>query len=387
MRYFSALILVATGCTAPDLDAMFTQVDVTAGDQSDAEAAAVELINGAQDSLRLSLPAAQQDGEMVEALVNAYNMGVDVEVVTDFDELAGDGIQRLINEDIPVSVTNDGLEYFEFVLTTDIAWSSDQTVLSTSFIVADAARFVSSNDLGFNSDGARIIVTGQGEDLCDDLLKEHNQLMGYGGESADSVSTTAFDSSAKSIADVRWRYPLGTGTQVELWFGPQERVTKRIIDAVYSAKSDIRVLTDEFANEGLTKALQDKADLGFDVEVIVGPRWGETSSALARLLRSNTPDVSKRQVTTGRVPTIVLIDLDVARDGEVYPAKAFVLSHDLYSAERLYRGSPVFTDQLIDGVLWVIEDNNNGGTPQDVADELIPLVETYESYRATAEGL
>lgn len=387
MRNLAVCSLLLAGCAEPNLGDMFTQVSVAAADKAEAEAAATALVEGAQIEVRAALPAGEEDSELMQALVTAWEEGVDVEVVTDFDETSEPGLTRLLDAGVPLTVTNDGLEYFEFVLTDDVAWTSTETIMSSSFIVADAERFVSANELGRAHNGARVLVEGIGQDLCDDLLKEHNQLMGYEGEAADSVATTAFDSSAKSIADVRWRYPLPNGTQLELWFGPQERVTKRIIDAVYSAKSDVRVLTDEFANEGLTKALQDKAALGFDVEIIVGPRWGETSSALARLVQTTTPDVNKFRVGDSRLPTIVLVDLDVARDGRVYPAKGFVLSHDLYSAERLYRSSPVLTDQLIDGVLWTLEDNNNGGSPEEVAEELAPLVEIYQSYKASAGGL
>ena len=192
---------------------------------------------------------------------------------------------------------------------------------------------------------------------------------------------------ATEESDPRWRYPLRTGAQLEVWFGPQERVTKRIIDAVYAAKSDVRVLTDEFANEGLTKALQDKAEQGFDVQVVVGPRFGETSTALARLLATDTPNVRKSRVSEGRVPTVVLIDLEPARDDNVYPAKAFFLSHDLYSAERLYRSSPVLTDQLIDGVLYVFEDASDRGGIGDVAPEVDALLEVFEEHQSRAGGL
>ena len=57
---------------------------------------------------------------------------------------------------------------------------------------------------------------------------------------------------------------------MEIWLGPQERLIKRVTDAVYSSRSDVRILTNELADGGLAKALQAKSADGFDVQVVVG---------------------------------------------------------------------------------------------------------------------
>ena len=93
---------------------------------------------------------------------------------------------------------------------------------------------------------------------------------------------TAFSNMQKSIADNRWLYRTQSSLDLEVWLGPQERLTKRIIDAVYGARSSVRVLTNDFANEGLTQALQAKAGHGFNVQVIVGPGMRGSNSALSR---------------------------------------------------------------------------------------------------------
>lgn len=384
MRLLTCLLAVSA-CAAPDVGDFYTTVDVSTGGRADAALAVADLAASAEDSLHVALPAGV-DTEVTDPLVAAWDDGLDVEVVTDTDQREDAGIVDLVDAGIPVTFSNDGIDYFEFSINADVSWTSNDTTLSTSFVVADRLRFVAASDLGWDHDGMRVIIQGQGEDLADDLLKEHNQLHGYAGQSSDSVSETAYSNTAKSIADPRWMYPLGTGSIMEVWFGPQERVTKRIIDAVYSAKSDVRVLTDDLANEGLVKALQDKAELDFDVEVTVGPAFGTSTSALSRLLEREADDVDKRRVETGRNPTIVLVDFGVARDGNTYPAKAFVLSHDLYSAERLFRGSEVITDQLIDGVLYVFEDPQHAGDPDSWLPELRTLHDAYEAHAAMAKG-
>lgn len=383
-RLTPLLLLPLVGCAEPDLDAMFTLADVSSGGRTEAVDALAALADGAEESLVVSIPGGQ-DTEVSDILVRTADRGVSVEVVTDYDRREDPGIVALADAGIPVTLADDGITYFEFNLNADVSWTSEETILSSSFAVADHLEFMSASDLGEIHDGRRIIVEGRGQDLADDLFKEHNQL--FGG--ADAVSTTAFDNLAKSIADNRWLYPLGTGPTLEVWFGPQERVTKRIIDSVYSAKASVYVLTDDLANEGLVKALQHKAGNDFDVQVIVGPSFGNNSAPLSRLLTNDAPDVVKRQVTTARTPTVVLIDLQTARDGNTYPAKGFVLSHDLYSAERLYRGGEVVTDQLVDGVLWTLEDPRHDypGNADTLADELRVLVDTWQDHMDRSEAL
>jgi hypothetical protein len=150
-----------------------------------------------------------------------------------------------------------------------------------------------------------------------------------------------------------------------MWIGPQERVVKRVVDGVYSARSSVWVLTNQLGNEGLARALQDKAEWGFDVQVIVGPGFDD-ASILSREFSSSTPDVVKRRATVQRVPTLVLIDFEPDSTGHRRPRGMF-LTHDLVSAARLYRGAEVQNDQLIDGLLWVIDEDDEDLSAENLA--------------------
>jgi hypothetical protein len=371
-------LLVGLGCAAPipgSRGADFaTDASFLYGSEDEISALAVDVIDSADTSLRIALPAGE-DTRVTDAILSAFQAGLDVEVVTDWDRREDAGIAALIDAGIPVTLADDGIAYFEFSINEDIVFSSEDTILSSAFVVADEQRFVIANDLGHLDGRDRHATWGDGQDFANDLVKEHNQL--FGG--TDAVARTAFSNPAKSIADPRWLYRLHDGRGLELWFGPQERCTKRIIDAVYRARSNVRVLTDDLANEGLILALQDKAKLGFDVEVIVGPSFGTNSSALARLFANDARDVRKRR-TDDSNPTIVILDTEPARDGQVYPARVFALSHDLISANRLYRGTPVRNDQLIDGVLWVVEDELHRATPAARSEALAGAIELYEAH-------
>lgn len=364
-RTFLSLSLLV-GCAEPDLNDLFGAVELTIADG--AEAASDPFVARARDATR-SLHVAMPGGDdlaLAEALTDAWGRGVDVEVITDFDLRDSPAVQALLAAEVPVALADDGLSYFEFNLGDDVTFPSASTIMSSAWLVADRRTVLAGSTLGAGGSGARVIYDVRGEDLIDDLLGEHNQI--FGG--TDATSVTAFDGPAKSITDLRWRYGTAGSTDLELWFGPQERLTKRVIDAVYAARGDVKLLTDDFANEGLAKALQDKAERGFDVSVVVGPSFGDSNAVLSRLLE-DAPDVEARQVTgVDVVPTVAIVNWAAQASGLRARTQVMVMTHDLYSAARLYRGSPVESDQLIDGVMWTLSTSSE---PDAAMQQLLEL--------------
>ena len=371
-----SLLLIA--CTPPAYNELFNDVDVTiAPEAATVSDAFVDAITGADDSLHIALPAGE-DTAVTDAIIAAWDRGLRVEVVTDIDRRDDPGIAALVDTGVPTTLADDGLLYFEFTVNRDVQWDSAQTVMSHAYIVADALRITTASSAGDLQTGPRVLLQLRGETIVEDLLTEHNQL--FGG--IDATSVTAFDSPAKSIADSRWSYPLAKDAGLEMWFGPQERLTKRVIDAVYGARSAVWILTDELANQGLAAALEEKAGWGFDVKVAVGPRFASTSPGLAQTLLDDTPNVDKVQVTSvDQLPTVVLIDLPPDAEGYAPMAKGMVITHSLVSSSRLYGGETVITDQLIDGALWVLTDTSNART------ELLPLDALFRDYFDAGEPL
>ncbi|MEQ1504613.1 MAG: hypothetical protein ABMB14_20405 [Myxococcota bacterium] len=366
-------VLGATGCVEPDPTQLFNHVGLSVtDDEAVAAAPFVEAIDDADDTVYAALPAGE-DPAVPDALLGAYSRGVDVQVLTDWDLATSPGIARLLDAGVPVALRDAGLTYFEFNVGEDVGFTSDMTRMAHAYVVADQTRVVAASTIGRSGPGTRIVFDARGEDLVQDLMAEHVQV--YGG--TDSTAVDAYDAPAKSILETRWRYGTTTDTDLELWFGPQERLTKRVIDAVYSARSAVWILTDDLENEGLARALEDKAKWGFDVQVIVGPRFGTASAAISRIFEQETPDVSKRRLVDGDViPTIVLVDLPDDPEGYRPHARAMVMNHDLYSASRLYRGEPVLTDQLIDSAMWVFASDGPPGA------ELVTLQQVYEDHLA-----
>lgn len=382
-----SLGLILQACTAPDSADSFTTLELFVEDSSEgANAHAIALLDAAEDSAHISLPAGS-DTQLTDAILAAWERGIEVEVTTDYDQVevatgAGrepdEGLLELIDAGVPVQLADAAVGYFDFSLKNDVSWDSEQVIMSNATVIVDRRYIVNASHLGDTLDGHRVVFNVVSEDLGEDLETEHNQL--FGG--ADATSMTAYSNMQKSIADNRWLYRTHTGVDLEVWLGPQERLTKRIIDAVYGARSSVRVLTNDFANEGLTQALEAKGSYDFTVEVVYGPLFATSNSALSRVLKNDTPNVEKWEVSTyERIPTIILIDEDVARDGNIYPSRAFVLSHDLYSAARLYKDQEVISDQLLDGNLWVLNDFNSDSP------ELAALNELWQTYRDAGSPL
>lgn len=366
------MVVFAVGCAPPDVSEMFNELQISVADDEDAAAAPfIEAIDGASDSLYVAIPSGD-DTEIADALVRAWDRGVAIEVLTDFDLSASPAITTLTDAEVPLVLRDAGLGYFEFGLNDDLVFDSTKTIMAHSYVVADEQTIVAASRIGSTGAGKRVVLKLRGEDLVDDILKEHNQI--FGG--TDATAVDAYDAPAKSIIDTHWRYGTQSDVDLELWFGPQERLTKRVIDAVYSARSAVWIMTNDFADEGLANALQEKAKWGFDVQVIVGPAFGTSSSALSRIFEQQTPDVVKRRIVDEDVvPTIVLVDYPDDADGYRPYTRAMVMNHDLFSAARLYRGEAVFTDQLIDAAMWTLTDVN---TPSD---ELLVLEELFSAQR------
>lgn len=322
-------------------------------DAAGTSARMVASIDAAQTTLDVAMPALT-DTAISDAILRANDRGVTLRVLSDIDQIEDAGAVALRDADIPLTFADDGLEYFDFNIGQDVVFTSDKVRMSHSWVLVDEQRATVATAAGTTDEGARAVFELRGEDLLEDLWTEHNQV--FGG--SDATAVTAFDDSAKSIADFRWLYPTDSQMTLQMWFGPQERLTKRMIDAVYASKSSIWVSSDLFINEGMIRALQYKARDGFDVKVLVGPSQPDRFNPRSppAVLANETPDVPKRRTTDTVVPTLLLIDYETARDGNDYPTRAYVLSHSLVSASRLYEQTAVENDQLIDGNLLVLED-------------------------------
>ncbi len=363
---------------APEMGDAFNQISVdVANTPEDAAKAFVKEINKAKKTLHVAIPMGQEL-EVATALVAAHERGIAVEVITDIDHAADPGIVMLAENHVPLTLADDSLTYFEFNIGDDVSFSSESCKMTHAYVIADRTTAVSGTSAGHSGAGDTVLFHAQGEQVIEDLLSEHLQV--FGG--VDAVSTTAYDALAKSITDVRYRYPTQTDLDLEVWFGPQERLTKRVVDSIYGARGSIHILTNEIANDGLIRALEMKAQDGFPVSVIVGPQFGTTHSVLKRQF-DDAQGINKMKTTRGDVvPTIVLIDYNKDRQERRNKIQAMVMTHDLYSAGRLLSGQiPIVNDQLMDGTMWTLVDYD------EPSPEIQALKDLWDLHAESAEVL
>ncbi len=364
-------LLLLAACAAPDPEELFNTLQVEiAEDGPAASLALAEMADLAEDRLDIAVPALENE-DLTDAIVGAWDRGVDVRVVTDVDRSTDAGVLALQDAGVPLRLADGAVEYHDYAIDTAVSWPSASVTMSHAFAVADRTRVVAATRAGDDAEGTRAVLHIRSEVLGEDLLAEHNQL--FGG--ADASSLTAFNALAKSVTDANWIYPTQTDARLQMWFGPQERLVKRIVDSVYGARASVWVLSGDLADEGLTRALQAKAASGFDVRVVVGADFGNHVAAISDSFATETPDVRKTVVTDASVvPTLVLVDYALDRNGDRPKARAFLLSHDLVSSSRLYYSTTIPTDQLIDGALFVLEDAD---LPSDAMLQLLEVVQDH----------
>ncbi|MEC8422515.1 MAG: hypothetical protein VX000_01995 [Myxococcota bacterium] len=369
---------LASGCAAPDMAqgrASFSARSVPG--TAAVNDAFIETINGAETQLRIALPTLSDPG-LADAIPAKHPDCNHREVVTDEDQAGDSGVVALLDAGVPVTLADGGVTYFDFNLNQDVSWSSGSVAMTNAFVVADSMRVTAADRAGDEAEGHRVLIQAVNQWMAEDLEAEHNQLMG----GTDASSLTAFSSLAKSILDSRWAYWTEDQVTAEMWFGPQERLIKRLIDATYRAQASVWILTAELQDEGLARALQAKAANGFDVQVIVGPEHANSIFGPSVVLARETPDVLKYRATQdGPTPTVVVIDYAPDAQGFRRTTQAFVLTHPIVSAARLFQESEVETDQLMDGTLWVLRELD---APSD---DLESLVELQQVHLDTAEVL
>lgn len=373
-------LLSAVGCAPPAVDAEARtrlQLARTGDEAAAATAQFVDAIDSAELELAVALPALVEV-DLADAIIRAQDRGVAIEVITDVDRAEDPGVALLAAAEVPLKLADPGIAYQDFAVNLELVFPGEAVQMSHAYAIVDRTRVLSAPFVGGGDVGENLVLDVESEDIAWDFLLEHGQI--FGG--LDASSLTAYSAGAKSIVDPNWLYPTQSSLTVELWFGPQERLIKRVIDAVYASKADVSILTDDMFDKGLATALQAKAADGFPMQVIVGQRFGSQSPQLSSELRDAAPDVSKFILSDERrVPTVVLIDQGTDPVGGKPRTRAFVLTHELVSATRTLGIEPLRSDQLIDGHLWVL------GQTGEVGPEITQLQELIDEHLDLSEAL
>ena len=401
---------LCTGCTGEDRVAAgegtlqetvyATEADYHLHDLGDAETRKAELIadiGAAEQSIEIAV-STLADEDVAKALVAAKERGVSVRVVSDWDSRDSAGLVVLEENEI-FPVYGDGeLQYLpEPTLATVLGQCQEreerQHILCYRGQSGDQGAMVRPGDYNLMShnfaiidgytvwnfpafDGASTNWVGwriESSKLAYDFLAEFKQM-----ESGTFATTLdIYNGPVKSDTNNDITYLTDQG-QMSLWFNPQERLMKLVIDRVYKSRASVWIATDNLTNPFLLDALEYKANNGFDVRIVVHPDHQAEGEAKDRL---ESLGVQYAADGYDSLSTLLIIDAEEDRNGDTWGREALGLSHPLlrggpFTVEPASPSDQVFiypADMFADGNLWMLQE-----TGSNVHD--MPLLDRFESH-------
>ncbi len=182
---------------------------------------------------------------VTDALIRAYDRGVDVRMVIDSDNLELDQVQDLIDAGIPLVEDKRS------------AIMHDKFVIIDGFITWTGSWNFTDNGTYRNNNNA-IRVTS--EEMAANYTYEFEEMFldGHFGPS--------------SPADTPYRRLIFDGTRVETYFGPEDEVMKQVIQLASRAGESIRFMAFSFTDDELGAVMRERAAAGVLVEGVFESR-------------------------------------------------------------------------------------------------------------------
>ncbi|MEZ4461744.1 MAG: hypothetical protein R3E66_18885 [bacterium] len=320
------------------------------------------------------------DDELANAFVAAKNNGADVKIVADVDHADDSGFAILQAAGIPITFGDGELRYLPDPTISPIlencGFSSrgDKVIcpastpfepLSGGEMVRPGAynvmshTFIMLGDLvvwNFASpfDGTTTIPLAfrmDGEQMQESFRREFNQLF----SNVFAITVDIYNGPVKSGVQFEPVYLTEFG-EFHLRFSPQDRVTKTVIDEIYKARASVFIMTNSLSENFMIDALEYKKNNNFDVKIVVNQaaQDPDTVGALTAL------GVRYAPASVGYLPTVVIIDSQPNRLGEVETRRAHIASHPLWRTApfSIFVAEPndeveVYqSDYFADGVMW-----------------------------------
>ncbi|HZD57931.1 MAG TPA: phospholipase D-like domain-containing protein [Anaerolineales bacterium] len=215
--------------------------DPTGSDATSGSGGPDAVLETAIDKARLSVDMAIYDldlGKIRNALVNAHHRGVTVRMVTDSDNLDEREIQALKDAGIPVlGDRREGLMHDKFAVIDRLeVWTG-----SMNFTFNDAYK--NNNNL----------IRVRSSRLAQDYLAEFNEMFVDDEFGPRSPANTPY--STLSV----------DGTQLEVYFSPDDGTATHLIDLVNSARQSISFLAYSFTADDIASAMLARVPVGVTI--------------------------------------------------------------------------------------------------------------------------
>lgn len=221
------------------LEIYFT--DPAAPNASSFEGGPDEALAAAIDGARLSVDVAVYNlnlWSIRDALIHAYNRGVTVRVVAESDNLDGEEFQDLMDAGIEVlGDRREGLMHNKFV------------VIDRSEVWLGSMNFTTNGAYEDNNNLLRV----RSVQVAEDYTTEFNEMFEQDLFGPDDLAETP--------------NPVVTidGTEVEVYFSPDDGVADRLVELLDGARQSIYFLAYSFTSNDLGDAIRARADAGVTV--------------------------------------------------------------------------------------------------------------------------
>jgi hypothetical protein len=371
-RVLFSFFAMLWACAAPDPHSDLFNRSEALYVRSDAEGKALEQrAVQAIDRAKLRVWASferLESTDIANALLRAVGRGVDVRVVADIDHKAEAGLALLsqklgkLDRGSPRLVLMGGPLDYSPEPSRNLGRSGDLDQITDTFLLVDTNRVLNlSKGFGATTD-LRWGFDVHSTDVAKDFEDEHSQL--FAGVSATTLNY--YDGTLKSNNNNRVYYPMPDDVW-ELYFGPQERLIKRVIDEIYAARASVQIITPELSNTFMVDALRYKARVGGIIDVLVEKgSLARSSSRFNELKKAIADDKASADLRVAEQLgfTAVIIDAERARDGRRYQTRVLMLSHPLvesipFDASDVSR----LSDAFMDGNMWVYSRPSEGDSP------------------------
>jgi hypothetical protein len=342
----------------------------------------IAVVNGAQRELSVAFESFESE-RVAEAMIAARDRGVRVRFVGDADLQDQAGVRRLLAADID-AVFGDGPFSYSPEPNSIVSRAGEHNQMAHNFVVADEREVITLSGGLFGEEVHQVGLRITSEDMGKDFTDEFNQM--HAGVFATTLS--AFNGPIKSITNDRYFYPTNDGV-LQVFYGPQERLLKRVIDELYAARASVFIIAESFTNEFIDDALRYKAMNGFEVGVVVDEEGAAAPFSQVERLRDDFDGIRGQgeplpsiRTRPGIRQTVIIIDADASPiNGERYETKIMVLNQPLVASLSFVDGPRTEArpaDAFTDGAMWML--TRPPSAPDDgLGDNTNLLIENFEA--------
>jgi len=213
----------------------------------------IQDINNSKSSIRLAIYGFSND-RIRDAVLAAYNRGVDTKIVTDDTEAEKENIQILKNAGIDIVDDEDS-----------------SALMHNKFLVIDS----------------KVVWTGSANYTYYSFFKNNENLVKITSQKVANVYLEEFN----EIYNHNYIEGAYISDKLEVYFSPEDDFEQRLLELIEHAKNSIDFLAYAFTSSSISKALIDKHNKGIRIRGVFDKKWNSNRYSKYSYMLSNGLDV------------------------------------------------------------------------------------------------